>query len=62
MNELHWEIWAVIVALLITLGYTLYPGPYLMGAFTFIAQPLLVLAILNYLYKVYGELKKQKII
>ena len=40
MSELRWEAWAAILAFIITLGYTLYPGPYLTGAFTCIAQPL----------------------
>ena len=31
MSELRWEAWAAILAFIITLGYTLYPGPYLRG-------------------------------
>lgn len=58
MNELHWESWAVILALGISLGYIILPAPYWMGAFTFIAQPLLGLAILSYGIKVIKDLRK----
>ena len=46
----------------ITLGYTIAPLPYLMGAFTFIAQPLFALAMLGYAQKVYRDLRKRKVI
>ncbi|KAF0250060.1 MAG: hypothetical protein FD167_541 [bacterium] len=62
MNDLYAESWAVVVAFIITLGYTISPGPYWMGAFTFIAQPLFVLAIAGYFWKVYQDLRKNKII
>jgi hypothetical protein len=62
MSELHWEAWAAILAFIITLGYTLYPGPYLTGAFTFIAQPLFALAILGYAQKVLRDLKSRKVL
>jgi hypothetical protein len=39
-----------------TLGYIIYPGPYLMGAFIFIAQPLFVVAAAGYVVKVLREL------
>ena len=62
MSELRWEAWATLLAFIITLGYTIYPGPYFMGAFTFIAQPLFFLAILGYAQKVFRDLKKRKVI
>ena len=62
MSELRWEAWATLLAFILTLAYTLYPGPYFMGAFTFIAQPLFVLAILGYAQKVFRDLKKRKVI
>jgi hypothetical protein len=62
MNELRLEAWAAILAFVIALGYTISPGPYWMGAFTFIAQPLFALAILSYGLKVLKELMKRKII
>lgn len=62
MSELKWEAWAAILAFVITLCYTIYPGPYFMGAFTFIAQPLFGIAILNYALRVFRDLKKRKVI
>jgi hypothetical protein len=52
MNDLHWESWAAIVAFLISLGYLWVPSPYFMAAFTFIAQPLFLVAMLGYAVKV----------
>ena len=62
MSEPRWEAWAAILAFIITLGYTLYPGPYLTGAFTFIAQPLFALAILGYAQKVLRDLKSRRVL
>ena len=62
MSELHWEAVAAILAFIITLAYTLYPGPYLTGAFTFIAQPLFALAILGYANKVWRDLQSRKVL
>jgi hypothetical protein len=45
MNELRRESWSAIVAFAISLGYTLNPGPYWMGAFTLIVQPLFFLSV-----------------
>lgn len=58
MKTLCWESWAVILASIISLGYILSHGPYWMGAFTFIAQPLFFVAALNYILKVSRDLKK----
>lgn len=62
MSELYWESWAVILVLGISLGYILNPGPYWMGAFTFIAQPLLGLAILSYGVKVVKDLLSRRVL
>ena len=62
MSELRWEAWAATLGFIITLGYTLYPGPYLTGAFTFIAQPLFALAILGYAQKVFRDLKGRQVL
>ena len=62
MSELRWEAWGAILAFIITLGYTLNPSPYLMGAFAFIAQPLFALAILGYTQKVFRDSKRRKVI
>jgi hypothetical protein len=62
MNELKWEALAVSLASLLSLLYVWRPGPYEMGAFTFIAQPLFVIAIASYLWKVVKELRAGRII
>lgn len=62
MSELRWESWAAIVGFLITLGYIWVPGPYFMAAFTFIAQPLFLLAMLGYAVKVLRELRSRKVL
>ena len=62
MNELKWEALAVSLASLLSLLYVWRPGPYEMGAFTFIAQPLFVIAIASYLWKVVKELRAGRIL
>lgn len=62
MSELHWESWAVMLGLAISLLYILVPGPYQMGAFTFIAQPLLGLAMLSYAVKVLNDLRSRRVL
>ena len=62
MSELLWESWAVILALAISLLYIVWPGPYQMGAFTFIAQPLLGLAMLSYAIKVLKDLRSRRVL
>jgi hypothetical protein len=62
MSELRWESWAVMLGLAISLLYILVPGPYQMGAFTFIAQPLLGLAMLSYALKVLKDLRSRRVL
>jgi hypothetical protein len=62
LRYLHWESWATAVALVIALVYIWVPGPYPMGAFTFIAQPLFFLALLSYVIKVLRELPKKDVV
>jgi len=62
VRYLQWEAWAAIVAFVIALIYIWVPGPYPMGAFTFIAQPLFFLAFLSYLFKVLRELRKKEVV
>ena len=62
MRHLRWEAWATAVALVIALVYIWVPGPYPMGAFTFIAQPLFFLALLSYVIKVLRELRKKDVV
>ena len=62
MSEFRWEAWAALLAFAISLVYIWVPGPYAMGAFTFIAQPLFVLAFLGYTVKVVRELRQHKVL
>lgn len=62
MNELRWEAWAAALAFAITLVYVWSPGPYPMGAFTFIAQPLFIVALGSYVLKVWRDLKQKKVL
>jgi hypothetical protein len=62
MSELRWESWAALLAFAISLVYIWAPGPYPMGAFTFIAQPLFLVAFLSYLLKVLRELRQRKVL
>lgn len=59
MNELRLEAIIIIIATLISFIYIWYPGPYPMGAFTFIAQPLFAVAIGSYAWKVFLDLRKR---
>jgi hypothetical protein len=62
MISLRWESWAAILAFAISLVYVWVPGPYPMGAFTFIAQPLFLLALLSYGIKVIRELRSGDVV
>lgn len=62
MRELRFETAAAMLAFLITLAFVWNPGPYFMGAFTFIAQPLFVLAGASYAWKVLADLKDQGVL
>ena len=62
MNELRWEAWAALLAFAITMVYVWSPGPYPMGAFTFIAQPLFIVALGSYALKVWRDLKQKKVL
>lgn len=50
-----------IAGFLITLAFVLSPGPYLMAAFTFVAQPLFAIAALFYLRLVLAELRRKQV-
>lgn len=62
MTELRWEACGASIAALISLVYIWHPGPYAMGAFTFIAQPLFVVAIGSYGWKVLKELRDKRVL
>jgi len=60
MTPLRWEAVAAMLAFVLSLIYIWVPGPYAMGAFTFIAQPLFFVAALGYGLKVLRNLKREK--
>jgi hypothetical protein len=62
MISLRWESWAAILAFAIALVYIWVPGPYPMGAFTFIAQPLFLLALVSYGIKVFRDLRSREVV
>ena len=62
MTELRWEAWAAMIAFVISLAFIWIPGPYLMGAFSFIAQPLFLLALIGYGVKVFRELRRRAVL
>ena len=62
MISLRWESWAAILAFAIALVYVWVPGPYPMGAFTFIAQPLFLLALVSYSVKVFRDLRSREVV
>lgn len=62
MNRLYWESIAALLGFVVTLVFIWVPGPYAMGAFTFIAQPLFLLAFASYCIKVLRELRQQKVL
>ena len=62
MIDLRWESWAAILAFAISLVYVWVPGPYPMGAFTFIAQPLFLLALVSYGIKVFRDLRSRDVV
>ena len=62
MNRLTWQAWTAAAAFVLTLLYVLFPGPYLMGAFTFVAQPLFLVAALGYGLEVVRELRGKQVL
>lgn len=61
--NLRLQAFGVIVALLLTVAFILDPGnPYLMAAFTFVAQPLLIICILMYFGRVFKELHHKDVL
>ena len=51
-----------IIALAITTAFVISPTPYLMLAFSFFAQPLILLVILLYLRRVFRELREKEVL
>ena len=62
MSKLYWESVAALLGFIVTLVFIWVPGPYAMGAFTFIAQPLFLLAFASYGFKVLRELRQRNVL
>jgi len=62
MRLLRWECWCAFIAFVSTLAFVLFPGPYEMAVFTFLAQPLFALAAVSYLWKVLVDLRSRKLV
>lgn len=62
MRQLRWEAVAAMLAFVLSLVYIWVPGPYAMGAFTFIAQPLFGVAALGYAVKVIRNLRQERVL
>lgn len=62
MIRLYWESIAAQLGFVVTLIFIWVPGPYAMGAFTFIAQPLFMLAGASYGIKVLRELRQRRVL
>jgi hypothetical protein len=62
MRLLRWECWCAFIAFVITLAFVVFPGPNQMAAFTFIAQPLFIIAAISYLWKVLVDLRRRNVV
>jgi hypothetical protein len=52
----------VTLATALTLAFILWPRPYTMALFTFVAQPLYLIAAAFYLRRVLAELRKKEVL
>ncbi len=62
MRLLRWQCWCAIVAFIMTLAFVLFPGPYEMAIFTFVAQPLFAVAAVSYVAEVLRDLRRREIL
>jgi hypothetical protein len=62
MNNLRLPCLAAALGFVITGLYAIDPGPYQMAAFVFFAQPLFLIAGAGYLYRVWKDLRSQKVL
>ena len=51
-----------MIALAITTAFVIWPVPYLMLAFSFFAQPLILIVILLYFRRVFRELREKEVL
>jgi len=62
MTHLRLQSIAAGIAFAITGLYAIDPGPYQMAAFVFFAQPLYLIALLSYMYRVWSDLRSREVI
>ena len=62
MRLLRWQSWCAMAALVMTLVFVIFPGPYPMAIFTFIAQPLFAVAGISYIVEVIRDLHRKQIL
>ena len=62
MKHLRLQSLAAALAFAITGLYAIDPGPYQMAAFVFFAQPLFLIAGVGYAYRVWKDLRGQRIL
>lgn len=62
MKDLRLPSLAAALAFVITGLYALDPGPYQMAAFIFFAQPLFLIALLSYGYRVWKDLRGRDVL
>ena len=53
---------AAIVAFILTALFAIHPGPYQMALFVFVAQPLFVIAMLGYAWRVLKDLRRKGVL
>jgi len=53
---------AVSIASLVSLVFVWQPGPYPMGAFTFIAQPLFLVSLASYAWKTVKDMRARNVL
>jgi hypothetical protein len=53
---------AAIIAFVLTALFAIHPGPYQMALFVFVAQPLFVIALLGYAWRVVKDLRRKGVL
>ncbi|MEH0155838.1 hypothetical protein V6R21_16960 [Limibacter armeniacum] len=62
MRKVFIESLFVIVGMVITIPYMIWPTPFLMFLFVFVAQPCFLFAIVSALIEIFRDLRKKKVI
>jgi hypothetical protein len=62
MNDVRLPSLFAALAFLITGLYAIDPGPYQMAAFVFFAQPLFLVAVAGYAFRVIRDLRERRVL